>query len=150
MQLAQDFPPCPEQLPLLPPLRRTHHGQPLHDVHPQQAGSFGRLAFQGPLTTCAMPLASESRDGVAGSSSKDMQGEDASFASAVTVAYSGVGRAHCLFWPCSGLTLRGGAACARLWHKGGAMIVSMLWHVCYCWELKEIRGGPSIGGHQRR
>ena len=75
-------------LPLLPPLRPTHDGQPLHGVHPQQVGSFGRFAFQGPLTTCAMPLASESRDGAAGSSSKDMRSEDASFASAVTVAYS--------------------------------------------------------------
>ena len=35
-----------------------------------------------------MPLASESRVRVAGSSSKDMRSEDASFASAVTVAYS--------------------------------------------------------------
>ena len=35
-----------------------------------------------------MPLASETRVCVAGSSSQDMQSEDASFASAVTVAYS--------------------------------------------------------------
>ena len=35
-----------------------------------------------------MPLASESRVRVAGSSSKDMRSEDAIFASAVTVAYS--------------------------------------------------------------
>ena len=139
LQLAQDFPPCPEPLPLLPPLRPTHDGQPLHDVHPQQVGSFGRFAFQGPLTTCAMPLASESTDGAAGSSSKDMRSEDASFASAVTVAYfEGLDELIVFFWPCSGLTLRGGAACARVWHKGGAMIVSMLWHICFCQLIENL------------
>ena len=110
----------------------------MHDVHPQQAGSFGRFAFKGPLTTCARPLASESRVGVAGSSSKDMRSEDASFVSVVTVAFSEGWDELIVFWPCSGLTLRGGAVCARVKRKGGAMIVSMLWHVCFCQLIENL------------
>ena len=85
-----------------------------------------------------MPLASESRVGVAGSSSKDMRSEDASFASVVTVAYSEGLDELIVCWPCSGLTLRGGAACARVWHKGGAMTVAMLWHICFCQLIENL------------
>ena len=87
LQLAQDFPPCtttyisptsPTYTPRTTTARRTSAASWI--VWP--------LCFQGSAHTCAMPLASESRVRVAGSSSKDMRSEDASFASAVTVAYS--------------------------------------------------------------
>ena len=124
---------------LLPPLRPTDDGQALHDVHPQQAGSFGRFAFKGPLTTCAMPLASETRVCVAGSSSQDMRSEDASFASAVTVAYSeGLDELIVFFDRVLACLCVEGAACARVKRKGGAMTVSMLWHICFCQLIENL------------
>ena len=47
---AQDLPPFPEPPPLPPLLNTTHDGPPPHDVHPRQAGPFGRWAIQSPLT----------------------------------------------------------------------------------------------------
>ena len=68
-------------------LHVSHHSD-LHTTDNHCTRIVWPLCFQGSTHTCAMPLPSESKVRVAGSSSKDMRSEDASFASAVTVAYS--------------------------------------------------------------